>query len=137
MTGLTRAPCLQPGILRHWIPDPARDIAIGKRLGGAAELVLPLKRLSNGQIERMAEAIRDTLKSGPTAFRKAYLKLLIDRIEVSPSEIRITGSKAALAAAMQARDCSPNEVRFFDREWRTREDSNLWPPPSEGGALSS
>jgi len=22
-------------------------------------------------------------------------------------------------------------------EWRTRHDSNVWPPPSEGGALSS
>ena len=94
------------------------------------ELALPLKRLSNGQIERMAKAIRDTLKSGPTAFRKAYLKLLIDRIEVSPSEIRITGSKAALAAAMQAKDCTPNEVRFFDREWRAGEDSNPRPPDS-------
>ena len=79
----------------------------------------------------MAQAISDTLKSGPTAFRKAYLKRLIDRIEVSPSEIRITGSKAALAAAMQAKDCTPNDVRFSDREWRTREDSNLWPLPSE------
>jgi hypothetical protein len=26
---------------------------------------------------------------------------------------------------------------FFEKEWRTRHDSNVWPSPSEGDALSS
>ena len=28
-------------------------------------------------------------------------------------------------------------VPNIEREWRTQEDSNLWPLPSEGNALSS
>ncbi len=89
------------------------------------ELALLLKRLSNTQLERMADAIRDTLRSGPIAFRKAYLQLRVDKIKVSPSEVKITGSKAALAAAIQSDHRLGGEVRFFERKWRTREDSNL------------
>jgi hypothetical protein len=33
--------------------------------------------------------------------------------------------------------CRPNSLNFLENEWRTREDSNLWPLPSEGSALSS
>jgi hypothetical protein len=30
-----------------------------------------------------------------------------------------------------------NSRRYFWGKWRTQEDSNLWPLPSEGSALSS
>ena len=83
------------------------------------ELALPIKRLSNSQLERMAGAIRETLKSGPTAFRKAYLKLLVEKIEVSSNVVKITGSKVALADAIQSEQPSNGEVGFFEREWRS------------------
>src|SRR3546814_8405031 len=42
------------------------------------------------------------------------------------------------ADASNDHDCRWPIRRCYLREnWRTRQDSNLWPPPSEGGALSS
>jgi site-specific DNA recombinase len=57
---------------------------------------------------------------------------------VNDREIRISGSKAVLArsAAAGLAKTTP-AVLSFVREWCTQQDSNLWPPPSEGGALSS
>ncbi|GHF13903.1 hypothetical protein GCM10017044_04990 [Kordiimonas sediminis] len=100
------------------------------------ELSLPVHRLTNGQLDKICAAIQETLKNGPTAFRKAYLDLLVDRIEVSASEVRIRGSKQALAATVfDEKEGKKGSVLISDRKWRTQEDSNLWPLPSEGSAL--
>jgi hypothetical protein len=62
----------------------------------------------------------------------------IDRVEVGDGQIRITGRKKALGHAVGRYDAqqampAPN----IEREWRTQQDSNLRPLPSEGSALSS
>ena len=47
-------------------------------------------------------------------------------------------SRKALEQAVLATGGSARaKVPSFAREWRTRQDSNLWPLPSEGNALSS
>jgi site-specific DNA recombinase len=62
----------------------------------------------------------------------------MDEVRVTKKESRITGSKNVLARAVSdAQDIPAPAVLSFVREWRTREDSNLWPLPSEGSALSS
>jgi site-specific DNA recombinase len=82
--------------------------------------------------------LREQLQNGDPAFRKAYLNLLIDRIEVDDAEIRIQSPKSALAAAASGRLPKPSDgVPSCVREWRTRRDSNSRPLPSEGSALSS
>jgi hypothetical protein len=63
----------------------------------------------------------------PTTRRKAFLRAL-----------SVWGSKSALLRILVAAS-SGNRWRlaFAVLKWRTRHDSNVWPPPSEGGALSS
>lgn len=98
-----------------------RLIAIKER-----DLALPVARLSDSQIARFSEGLQTLLAKGPPAFRKDYLKLLVDRIEVGKAEIRICGSKMALAVAVQAaKKGGAGTVPSFVREWRTRQDSNL------------
>ena len=75
---------------------------------------------------------------GPSEFRQAYARLLMDEVRVTDEEIRISGSKSVLArcAADGVGEPAPRVLSFV-REWRARQDSNLWPLPSEGDALSS
>ncbi len=73
---------------------------------------------------------------GEPAVRKAYVELLVDRVEVGKNEIRVSGSKEMLAHLAATSPFLP-VVPKAEREWRTQEDSNLWPLPSEGSALSS
>ncbi len=92
---------------------------------------LPPQALSNAQIDRFGTALKQMLTDGPIAFRKAYLGLIVDEIIVSREQVTITGSKAALAAAaIHGQSASQEEVRTFEREWRTGEDSNPRPPDS-------
>ena len=49
----------------------------------------------------------------------------------------IRGSKEALEHRMFLGADARDGVLTSIREWRTQEDSNLWPLPSEGSALSS
>ena len=89
---------------------------------------MPPQALSNAQIERFGTALRKLLADGPIGFRKAYLDLIVDEITVSREQVTITGSKAALAAAaIHGQSASPEEVRSFERKWRTGEDSNSRP----------
>ena len=102
------------------------------------ELRLPGNQLSAEKVAACGMLLREQLRKGEPAFRKAYLNLLIDRVEVDDAEIRIRGPKSALAAAASGILPKPSDgVPSYVREWRTRRDSNSRPLPSEGSALSS
>jgi site-specific DNA recombinase len=90
------------------------------------------------KVGRVSKLLRDKLYGGPPEFRQAYARLLMDEVRVTDEEIRISGSKSILAncAADGVAERAP-KVLFFVQEWRARQDSNLWPLPSEGNALSS
>jgi site-specific DNA recombinase len=73
-------------------------------------------------------------------YRRDYLRALAQRVEVDAEQPRIMGSKSELlrplvaASSAKAADFGvPSSVP----KWRTRHDSNVWPSPSEGDALSS
>lgn len=76
------------------------------------------------KIEKFSALLRGKLSVGDVQARKDYLRAVIDRIEVDDSEIRIMGSKMALAAAVANPD---GQVRGFVRKWCTRRDSNPRP----------
>lgn len=83
-----------------------------------------------------AEAIRRNVTEGDIAFR-AYVRSVIDQVEVDDAEIHIHGCRTVLEKLVISGGAAPVGVPSFVREWRTRRDSNAGPPPSEGGALSS
>jgi site-specific DNA recombinase len=65
------------------------------------------------------------LRNGPPALRKAYLRLLIERIELDDDEVRMTGPIGQLERALEAKDSQAMPmVPSFVREWRPGRDSN-------------
>ena len=82
--------------------------------------------ITEDMIKRFAEAMRTHIRSGEIPFRKAYLKAVIDRIDVDTNVIRITGSKDTLERAVQSDpENLPAAVRSSVPKWRARKDSNL------------
>jgi site-specific DNA recombinase len=110
----------------------AKEIAeLQNRMASAKPTITPEK------IARISQLLRSKLYDGPSEFRQAYARLLIDEVRVTEEEIRISGPKSVLAkcAAEGVAETVPRVLSFV-REWRTRRDSNPWPLPSEGSALS-
>ena len=89
------------------------------------------------KIDAFARLMNAKLDAGDTNTRKGYIHSIIDAVEVDDQAIRIIGSKDILQAAIVGKQTENGNVRGFVRKWRARHDSNVWPPPSEGGALSS
>ena len=89
-------------------------------------------------IEAFGRMMRDNINTGEVPFRKAYLRSVIDRIEVDDELIRVMGSKAALEQMIAGHTSNlPGGVQSFERKWRAQRDSNPRPLPPEGSALSS
>ena len=91
-------------------------------------------------LKGFARKARERIRLNDGGYRRDHLRALAQRVEVADDEVRIMGSKSELLRTLVA--ASSVETAAFGvhssvLKWRTREDSNLWPPPSEGGALSS
>jgi site-specific DNA recombinase len=90
------------------------------------------------KVARVGGLLRDKLFEGHPEFRQAYARLLMDEVRVTDEEIRISGSKSVLARCSADGACEPApRVLSFVQEWRARQDSNLWPLPSEGRGRSA
>ncbi|MGA0534079.1 recombinase family protein [Hansschlegelia sp. KR7-227] len=76
-------------------------------------------------IERFGRLMRQNITSGDVPFRKAYIRSVVDRIEVDDHVIRIIGDKATLEQAIAAGETGAQRVRSFVPKWRARKDSNL------------
>ena len=94
-------------------------------------------QLDPALVEGFGRLMREHLTTGSIPFRKAYLQSIVDFIEVDDAQIRIRGSKDVLEKAVLASRSGMLERSQMSTRWRTRQDSNLWPSPSEGDALSS
>jgi site-specific DNA recombinase len=76
-------------------------------------------------IESFGRTMRENLTTGSTPFRKAYLRSLIDVIEVDDAHIRIKGSKDVLEKAVFATRPGAEPRSQMSTSWRTRHDSNV------------
>lgn len=74
------------------------------------------KRITDETVKQFGLMLKQRLTEN-TAMRKAYVRLLIDRITVNDNEIVIEGSRAALEAAVSANGDLRTVVPSFDREW--------------------
>ena len=84
----------------------------------------PTTRIDKAKIERFGTLMRESITTGGVPFRKAYLRSLIDAVEVDDRVIRSHGSKSTLEQAVIAR-CQPGKgVRGFVRKWRSLGESN-------------
>jgi site-specific DNA recombinase len=76
-------------------------------------------------IESFGRTMRENLTTGSTPFRKAYLRSLIDVIEVDDAHIRIKGSKDVLEKTVLASRPWAEPRSQMRTNWRTRHDSNV------------
>ena len=83
-------------------------------------------------VEQFGRTMRENIRIGDVPFRKAYLRSVIERVEVDDATIRIVGETATLeqvvagtANAAEAEDAGALGVRRSVRKWCTRQDSNL------------
>ena len=97
----------------------------------------PAIRLDTGKIARFGILMRRNITEGEISFRKAYLRSLIEAVEVDDRAVRIHGSKTVLERAVLADQAKYPGVRSFVRNWRARRDSNSRPLDSKSSALSS
>jgi site-specific DNA recombinase len=102
------------------------------------QLTTSKRRITPDLVERFGALLREGLRGDNPVLRQAYVRLLIDEVVVGDEHVQVRGSRKALEGAALATSTSNRAgVPSFARDWRTQEDSNLWPLPSEGSALSS
>jgi site-specific DNA recombinase len=112
-----------------------RDIAQAAHDRAAAEMQ-PGARITQEKIAAFVELMRTNIGSGDTPFRRAYIRSVIDQVEVDDAEIRIIGRKSVLERLVMGGGAAPAGVPSFVREWRARRDSNSRPSDSKSDALS-
>lgn len=93
--------------------------------------------VSPESVETFGRLMRDRITEGETPGRKAWIGAIIDRIKVDHDHFRIVGRKDVLEQAVMSAGAFAPGVRTCVPKWRTHQDSNLRPSPSEGDALSS
>lgn len=76
-------------------------------------------------IEKFGRLMRENIATGDIPFRKAYLRAVIDRVEVGADVVRIIGDKATLEQVIAGGGIAKTGVRSFGRKWRARHDSNV------------
>lgn len=101
-----------------------RDQA-GAALDRAFAELRPETRLTEEKINAFSALMRENVSSGAIPFRKAYLRAVIDQVEVDDSEVRIHGRKSILERLVMSGAAIPAGVPSFVRKWRARKDSNL------------
>lgn len=109
------------------LPDGSASNACASICSARIRLAWPTNRSPEGD-SVTGRAARSNSSPEEKSFRHQYIRLLVDRVEVGDAQIRITGGKNNLLAAVAAEAAGlvPNTVR----KWRTRTDkdehSNYW-----------
>ncbi|PWK60784.1 hypothetical protein [Aminobacter sp. AP02] len=101
-----------------------RDMAKAALERAFAEL-RPETRITEEKIALFANLMRENVTKGPIPFRRAYLRAVIDQVEVDDAEVRIHGRRDVLERLVMGGGASPAGVPSFVRKWRARRDSNL------------
>jgi site-specific DNA recombinase len=118
------------------IRDQAR--ADAERAEGALDRAGPT--ITPQALKTFASQARRRMRTVSGGYRRDHLRALAQRIEVDAKEVRIMGSKSVLLRTLVSASGVKSAgfgVPSFVPKWRTRHDSNVWPLPSEGSALSS
>lgn len=83
----------------------------------------PDARLTEEKVDAFARLMRENVTQGAIPFRRAYLRAVIDQVEVDDEEIRIHGRRDILERLVMSGVAAAG-VPSFVRKWRARRDSN-------------
>ena len=115
-----------PIFLQRMARNQARKTALQADIKSYERQIADSKtQVTEAMIDKFADKMAQQLRRGNPKFRSAYVRLFIDRVELTSEEVRIFGSKAALEKALNSiDDLAKGEVPIFDREWCRLRDSN-------------
>jgi site-specific DNA recombinase len=85
----------------------------------------PAIRIDPALIERFGRSMCENFTAESVPFRKAYLRSIVDVVEVDDHQIRIKGSKDVLERAVLAGHAADESGSQMNTGWRARQDSNL------------
>ena len=100
-----------------------RNIA-QKEVNTALAELAPKAKLTEEKISDFIDLMRKKLTEGDIELRRAYLRAVVDNVEIEDTEIRTHGRKNRLEQAILQQDRMPASVPTFVREWRSDRDSN-------------
>jgi site-specific DNA recombinase len=81
--------------------------------------------VSPAKLVAFADFLSEALRGGEVPFRKAYLRMLIDWIDVTKHAARIRVRRSALRDQIDRTDEVTGKVPISIQDWRTRHDSNV------------
>ncbi|UZK66324.1 hypothetical protein [Sphingomonas sp. M1-B02] len=75
------------------------------------------RKITPELVERFAVAIRERRRGPDPTLRKAHIPLFVSEVALDAGEIKISGSKEAMAHAVSRIPTDGSVVPSFDREW--------------------
>lgn len=116
-------------LLRDRIDNLKRDRERAQMaLERVSKNVVAATEITQEMIATFASTMRENITIGEVPFRKAYIRSVVERIQIDEDVIQIMGSKVALERAVTAERLPSPPVRSFERKWRPLQDSNLRQP---------
>jgi site-specific DNA recombinase len=82
----------------------------------------PEARITQEKIAKFVDVMRTNVMTGETPFRRAYIRAMVDQVEVDDEEIRIIGRRTVLERLVMGGGVNPAGVPSFVRKWRARND---------------
>jgi site-specific DNA recombinase len=108
-----------------------------QKVSAKADIAVLERQLDSGDrkitpaiISEFGELLRRKLRGPDPKLQKAYVHLLVDKVEVGNRTVRISGRNAMLERAIMASRLPGAMVPKAERKWCTRSDSNARPPDS-------
>ncbi len=100
---------------------------------------LPIKKITSRHVSAFCESMKIRFNDSDSGFGKGFIRLLVDEIIVEGHQATMKGSYDTLANTVStlSSESSVSSVPFFSSKWRALKDSNLRPPGSKPGTLSS
>jgi site-specific DNA recombinase len=100
-----------------------RDIAQTSYDRALAE-TSPRARITPDKIAASVEIMRNNILAGDTPFRRAYIRSVIDQVEVDDAEIRIVGRRSVLERLVMGGGAAPAGVPSFGPKWLPEQEPN-------------
>ncbi len=118
-------PEITPSFISEYAPCPPTAAKLIQKLGhrlhpGVQQMIAG----AGAALERFGRAMRENITTRDIPFRKAWLRSIIERIEVDDGGIRIIGDKSTLEQAVDGKLEASGGVRRSVPRWHAQRESN-------------